>query len=112
MTLDQALQKLAKWRSVFAGWQLGTRMADDPECQAVKDHREATLIMRVEVNALTALLVSKGVFSVEELSNQIREEAIELDMRMEKCFPGITTSESGVHYDTKVAAETMKGWKP
>lgn len=47
-----ALNKLAKWRSVFAGWQLGTRLKEDPECQAVKDHREVTILLRAEVSAL------------------------------------------------------------
>ena len=112
MTVDQALQKLAKWRSVLAGWQLGTRTLDDPECQAVKDHREATILLRAEVSALTNLLIIKGALDPKEYLEQLRKEAIYLDMQMEKRFPGITTSESGVHYDTRVAAETMKGWKP
>jgi hypothetical protein len=63
----KALQKLAKWRLIFAGWQLGTRLKGDPECDAVRDHLR---------------------------------------------FPGISTFEEGLHIDPKVAAETMKGWKP
>lgn len=50
-----ALNRLAKWRTVFAGWQLGTRARGDPESDAVRDHREATIMLRAEVNALTAL---------------------------------------------------------
>lgn len=45
------LEKLGKWRSLFAGWQLGTRLDNDPECQAVRDHREVTMLLRTEVNA-------------------------------------------------------------
>src|SRR5438067_1656730 len=42
--LDAALNRLTKWRSVFCGWQLGTRSSTDPEAQAVRDHREATML--------------------------------------------------------------------
>lgn len=31
------LQRLGKWRTVFASWQLGTRSKNDPEAQAVRD---------------------------------------------------------------------------
>ena len=39
----EACNRLTKWRSVFAGWQLGTRAKGDPECDAVRDHREVTI---------------------------------------------------------------------
>lgn len=60
MDVNRILQKLCKWRSVFAGWQLGTRPDTDAECQAVRDHREVTMLMRAELSALTALLIEKG----------------------------------------------------
>lgn len=34
------LNVVCKWRSLFAGWQLGTRPKGDPESDAVRDHRE------------------------------------------------------------------------
>jgi hypothetical protein len=40
-----ALERLAKWRTLFAGWQLGTRPKGEPESDAVRDHREATLML-------------------------------------------------------------------
>ena len=48
--LNQALNRLCKWRAHFAGWQLGTRAKDDPEAQAVRDHRELSMLMRVELS--------------------------------------------------------------
>jgi hypothetical protein len=51
----QALNRLAKWRAVLAGWQLGTRPKGDSECDAVRDQRELLLILRAEVNAISAL---------------------------------------------------------
>jgi hypothetical protein len=56
MTAIQALNRVAKWRGLFAGWQLGTRPKGDPECDAVRDHREITILLRVEASALTRLL--------------------------------------------------------
>jgi hypothetical protein len=107
----KALNKLAKWRTVFAGWQLGTRAKGDPECDAVRDHREVTILMRAELNAFTGILLRKGVFSEAEWAAALSEEAVLLDKDYEAKFPGITTSEAGTHY-TAQAAETMKGWRP
>lgn len=114
MNFGDTLNKLAKWRSVFAGWQLGTRLDTDAECRAVKDHREATIMLRTEVTAITGLLLKKGIVTVEELNAEVKAEAEILDKSYEKRFPGITTSLAGVHFDLQKIEEhgTMKGWKP
>ena len=109
--LTRALNKLAKWRSVFAGWQLGTRPDTDPECQAVRDHREVTMIMRAEINALTALLIDKGIMKSEDFRNQLIIDAELLDRNYELKFPGFKTNEYGVDIDVAKARETMKGWR-
>jgi hypothetical protein len=105
------LNKLVKWRTVFAGWQLGTRSDQDPECQAVRDHREVTILLRTDVNAFIQLLICKGVFTIEEFQEQLIKEAEILDRSYEEKFPGITTSDIGTHY-TREAAKTMKNWRP
>ena len=116
MTLDKKLSetinRLTKWRSVFAGWQLGTRSSHDPECQAVRDHREGTIILRVETTAITKVLVDKGICSVEDLQKAMIEEAELLNKDYEKKFPGMKATDYGIDYDIKKAAETMKGWNP
>ena len=107
------LEKLCKWRLVFASWQLGTRSKDDPECQAVRDHVDARLILRAEVSALTALLIKKGLISVEEFREQLETEAYLLDQMLEQKFPGWQSTEIGMAVvDVKKAIETMRGWKP
>jgi hypothetical protein len=105
------LERLAKWRVLFAGWQLGTRTKDDPEAAAVRDHREATLMLRAEANALANLLVAKGVFTVEEYTAAIEEEADLLCMGLEARFPGVTATDHGLRFDAR-AADTMRGWRP
>ena len=107
----EACNRLTKWRSVFAGWQLGTRASDDPECQAVRDHREVTMLLRAEVTALTKVLTDKGVMMYEDFTEAIIEEADLLSKDYEKRFPGMRATDIGIQYD-KRAAETMKGWKP
>lgn len=109
--LDKALNRLAKWRNVFAGWQLGTRPKNDPECQAVKDHREATIMLRAELSALIQLMINEGVFTEEDFQNSLLNEIEILDKNYEVFFPGFKTKDYGVEM-TEEAVETTKHWKP
>jgi hypothetical protein len=111
-TLEYALNKLAKWRSVFAGWQLGTRPKGEPECDAVRDHREATIIMRAEVTALLCILIEKKICTDQEFAAALEKEATLLNQAYERRFPGFKTSQYGVDIDVRLAQETTKGWKP
>lgn len=108
----RALNRLAKWRSVLAGWQLGTRPKGDPECDAVRDLRELQLLMRAELNALTGLLVEKGIFTTEEWDAALAKEADLLSEEYAQRFPGFRATDVGLEMDLKVAGETMKGWRP
>lgn len=107
----KALNRLGKWRKIFAGWQLGTRDDKDPEAAALRDHREATLILRAEVTALTNLLITTGVLKEQELQIAVAEEADHLSKQLEKLFPGFRAVDDGIVMDPR-AAETTKGWKP
>lgn len=108
----RVLNRLAKWRSVFAGWQLGTRLESDAECQAVRDHRELTMLLRVEVNALTACLIEAGIITPRSYTEQVILEADALSASYEGKFPGMSATDRGISYDLPRAAETMKGWPP
>lgn len=105
------LQRLAKWRTVFAGWQLGTRDKTDPECQAVRDHRELSLILRAEVNTLAQLMIEKGVFTSGEYDAQLQKEAKILCEHYEKQFPGFKATDIGLQIDSR-AEQTTKQWRP
>lgn len=106
------MNRLAKWRSVFTSWQLGTRAKGDPESDAVRDHREVTIIMRAELNALGALLIQKGVFTAEEFTAACEAEAELLSADYAKRFPGFKATDYGMHVDVAIAQDTMRGWKP
>ena len=108
----KALQKLAKWRTVFAGWQLGTRAKGDAECDAVRDHRESSILLRAEMNALVSLLVQKRIFTPEEWHAAVENEAAMLDADYERRFPGFKSTEHGMDIDVALARETTKGWRP
>lgn len=110
--MSAALNRLAKWRMVFAGWQLGTRAKGDPECDAVSDHREATLIHRVEITALSRLLIEKGVITTDEYSKVIDLEANELSAMLAKRFPGFNATDTGMDMNVVLAQDTMQGWRP
>lgn len=105
-------QRLAKWRAVFAGWQLGTRPKGDPECDAVSDHRELSILMRAELNALVGLLVDKGVFTQQEFTDRLEAEAEHLSQAYARRFPGIKATDAGLEMVPHIAADTMRGWKP
>jgi hypothetical protein len=110
--LDKALNRLVKWRMIFTGWQLGTRSITDPEAQAVRDHRELTMLLRVEASAVATLLIEKGVFTLEEYEACMISETMMLDKLYEQKFPGWRSDEDGmVAYDPALAAETMKYWR-
>lgn len=108
----QALNRLAKWRVLLTGWQLGTRAKGDPEGDAVRDHREATLLLRVEVSALVQLLTDKGIFTNEDWSEALIVEAHALEHMLERKFPGVTANDDGLNIDLERAMPWMKGWKP
>lgn len=110
-SLDRALNILTKWRTIFTGWQLGTRPKGDPEGDAVRDHREVTILLRAESSALIGLLIAKGVFTLDEWRDALEREAGLLAKDFERRFPGVTATETGLTID-KRALPWMKGWKP
>jgi hypothetical protein len=106
-----ALEKLCKWRTLFTGWQLGTRPKGDPESDAVRDHREVTILMRAELNAVTAALCDSIPGFWENFQAHLLVEAELLDGAYEEKFPGVRATPEGLVLDAR-AAETMKGWRP
>jgi hypothetical protein len=106
------IERLGKWRTVFAGWQLGTRAKGDPEGDAVRDHRELSMGLRAGENALTALLIKKGIFTAEEFTTQMQEEAKYLCEAYERRFPGFKATDDGMSMDIAIARDTMAGWRP
>lgn len=110
----KALNRLAKWRGLLVGWQLGTRPLGDPEMEAVRDLQEFRLMIRVEVSSLARILVSKGIMTEDEFDEALEYDALLLDDALERRFPGVKSAEHGLTLDPQEInrAGWMKGWKP
>ncbi len=111
MQARQALNRVAKWRTLLTGWQLGTRPKGDPEGDAVRDHRELSLLLRVEVNAAVSLLLAKGIITEDDWARALIREADAYEAALEKRWPGVRATDAGLSMD-KRAAEWMQHWKP
>lgn len=107
-----AMNRLAKWRSTFTGWQLGTRSDKDPESLAVRDHREGTLMARIEISAIAKLLIDKGVFTADDLRTQMVVEADAMHVMLEKKFPGFKAMDYGMSLSMPEVAETLRKFPP
>jgi len=105
---ERATQRLCKWRTVFLGWMFGTVLDGTPGLKAHKDRVDAQIMHRVEINALTALLIKKGVFTVDEFMAQVVEECQHKEREFEAMFPGHKSTDVGVQIDTAKALETYK----
>lgn len=95
----RTLNRLTKWRKIFASWQLGSRSDTDPEAAAVRDHREVTILLRVEVTSVVRLLLEKGLFTIDELQAVVVEEAEALEGSFETKFPGMKARDYGIDID-------------
>lgn len=107
-SLRDALEKLAKWRKFFASWQLGSRHDSDGESKAVRHHREATILLRAEVTALTGLLIRKGALTQAEFGDALETEAAQLDREYSAAFPGWSSTPDGLRMKMPEAADTMR----
>lgn len=110
-----SLERLCKWRMVLAGWVFGTRLMNDPGTKGARDLMDKQLIYRVELSALAALLIKKGIFTAEEFMRQMDVEGEILQTAHERMFPGFKATADGMHiFDVQIAQKTMseKGFPP
>lgn len=104
---SRVLNKLCKWRRFFVGWQIGSRLMSDREAAAIANHRELTILLRAEVTALTGMLIRKGVFTAEEYTRALIDEARQLDADYARAYPGFASSENGMTMKMPEAGKTM-----
>jgi hypothetical protein len=110
--MSDTLQRLCKWRQIFAGWQLGTRPIEDPEVQAVRDQREILLLLRAEVSALTVILLRRRTMTQAEFEAALDVEAEHLMRALEKRFPGARAELDGMHINTAEADPWLSKFPP
>lgn len=113
--LTTMIRRLLQWRYVFAEWQLGrTRPEVDPEGSAVRDHRQVTMLTRVELNAAMRALLTKGVITSDDFKIALAQEILKSEADHAKKFPGFKNTAEGVEFNKDVAdlCKTCEGWKP
>lgn len=113
--LRAAIEKLGKWRALYAGWWFGTRSLKDGQARAARDNFDRTIMLRCEVNALTALLIAKGVFTPEEFQGQLLDDVEHLDRELEKRWDGIRTTPDGLEFFDLIRSQrtmTSDGFPP
>jgi hypothetical protein len=112
--LRAAQEKLGKWRGLYAGWWFGTKPIGDSQAKAARDNFDRTIMLRCEVNALTAILLDKGVCTTDEFVAHLLEEVEHMDRELERQWPGFYTDGASLHMKLPAAAETMraKGFPP
>lgn len=103
-----ALNRVTKWRRIFTGKMIGSNTDDDPHTVGMNDLQEARIIMRVELTALTGLMIRKGLITQEELAQAIEAEANMLNEDYSRKFPGFKAGNDGMHLEMPLAMETMK----
>src|SRR5258708_35491911 len=86
---NEAMNLVAKWRSFFTGWQLGTRLKGGPQSDALRETHEARILLRVEVTALAGLLIKKGIFYAFEWELQLTRETETLEILLLKHYPRV-----------------------
>lgn len=105
--MGAACNRLAKWRSWFAGWQLGTQPASHGPIRALRDASEARLLMRAELTGLASVLLTKGLITEDEYQEAIAREADFLSESLSQRFPGVEATDLGLTMDPR-AVETMR----
>lgn len=105
---ERTLNRLCKWRTVFVGWCFGSKADNTPGVKGLRDAVDARLVARVELSALTALLIEKGVFTADEFKSQIVIECDEYQKMLEAQFPGYVAIEHGISVAPTIAVETNK----
>jgi hypothetical protein len=103
-----AFNRLAKWRAWFAGWHLGTQPSSHGPTRAFRNLYESTLIMRAELSAMSQILISKGVYTLDEWREAAAGEADRLSELLTDKFPGVRATDDGLSMAPHIAAATMR----
>lgn len=107
--------KLRQYARLASNRLLGTRLSQDGGYKVVVSLEEARLFHRAELNAVSRLLIDKGIFTTDELQTQTKEEMVYLLKGLERDWPEIEAhADSYIVKDTKAYYERSKreGWPP
>ena len=101
--LYRLLSKLRQYARFSVGRITGTTTAESGAYKQLLTAEEARLFHRVDINALTGLLIKKGVFTEEEWTDALIEEAKLKDKELAEEWPDITVASDGRSYTINLA---------
>lgn len=92
----QMLNRLCKWRNYFAAWQFGSFAKGEREYDAIADHREMSIMTRVELNVICRLLVETKIVTLEQFRDALEAESVHLMEVYTDSFPGVFATDDGL----------------
>lgn len=108
---EAVLNRLCKWRNYYASWQVGRYAKGEREFDAIADHRELSILLRVELTSVVSLLIEKGVFTVDEFVAKLDDEGVNLMEIYCHSHPGVFASGAGLHITDDAPDFMTKGIK-
>lgn len=94
-----ARARLFRWSKLLVGEFLGTTGDQDPRFHYLRHIEDRTQALRAEVNALTRILIEKGIVTRGEAEGIFEEEFALQCKALEAAHPGATATEDGIVLD-------------
>lgn len=113
--LERAMRRARQVGRLTVGRIFGTTPNTDGRYLAIMDLEERAIFCRAEVNAITAILMKKGLFTKDEFDEQLVDELNYLAKLYADKFPEVEFTEIGITVkDVKAfqARSKRERWPP
>lgn len=115
--LHRAFSRLRQFGRIAVGRITGTTTSKNGRYKSLLELEECRHFQRVELNALTRILLDKGVITTPELQAILFEEAKIYEASLAKLWPEIEVADDGRSYAIKDVAALARrtreeGWPP
>lgn len=101
-----ALMRLRQFARYAVGRITGTTNTENGAFKQLREMEECRHYQRVEINALTSLLIDRGLVTSEEIQKRVADEADAYEKGLRKLWPEINPNEEGTAY-----AVDLQGFK-
>lgn len=94
----RGFSRLRQFARYAVGRIVGTTTAENGAFKQLREMEECRHYQRVEINAITQLLVDKGFTTAEDMQRRIADECDVYEAGIRKLWPEITPNEEGTAY--------------
>ena len=112
----RSCQRLRQYSKYVVGRILGTVGEENGGFKQLREMDECRHYQRVELNALTAMLIEKKVMTADEWIKKLADESCEYEKAVKSQYPEVSPSEEGTSMvlDLVGAQARMRkeGWPP